>query len=135
MKEIKKLNWVIIALLFSISINGQNETNNSLENSLCQEWNFKYYEMSDEILPIPPEQKGDKLIFHKDNTVSAIASGDKTSGVWQYDESSGILFITPNETKIKTPFKIIKITSLELVIETKGPDGIDLKIHWKKQNE
>ncbi len=135
MKNTNRLILMVTFLLCSIVGFSQTEKATLLETQLCQEWTIKHYQMMGKVVPLPREEKGDKMKFHPNYTLVAVASGEEASGKWKYNVTSETLFITPDPTKKTAAFKIIKITEKELVLETKGPNGAPLQIHLSNQEK
>ncbi|AWO00502.1 hypothetical protein DLD77_01660 [Chitinophaga alhagiae] len=119
---------IVFLLLCSCSLAQQKSTAN-FSDLICKEWKLVFYEEDGEKIPPAPQQKGDRMIFYKDNKVKSIEAGAIQNGIWQYDSVKKTLVVTDNSTKEKMIMKVLQINQDLCVLEFKDADGIVLKMH------
>ncbi|NLU93234.1 hypothetical protein [Chitinophaga sp. Ak27] len=130
MKKLPLLGTILTALLFISKISsGQDKITKNFYELICKEWKLQSYEEKGKKFPPVPEQKGDKMIFYKDNKVKSIESGYIQNGIWKYEATKSILTVIDNDTKEKAIMKVIKLTNDECILEYKDPEGTLLKMH------
>ena len=103
----------------------------SFKNLVCKEWVLKSYEENGEKFPPAPEQKKDLMIFYKDHKAKSIENKKIQNGTWQYDQFKKTLTVLDLDTNEKVIMNVLKISSTDLIIEYKDPEGAILKMYLK----
>jgi len=128
--NLRILYLFIVMVICSNSLFGQVDTTN-FKNLVCKEWVLKSYEEHGQKFPPAPEQKNNLMIFYKDHKAKSIENKKIQNGTWQYDSSKKTLTVVDSDTNEKVMMNVLKISSTDLIIEYKDPEGAILKMYLK----
>lgn len=114
----KRLLLSFALLTFSFQVFSQD-----FKDLITKEWRLEMYEESGEKFPPSPEQKNNKMVFFKDNTVKSIESKQTQNGIWKYDKNLKKLTIIDVDTKEKNTFTVLKISEKDCILELNTSEG------------
>lgn len=122
-----KLIYIYLAMFVTIAVTGQ--TKQQAEKWLVNNWKVQYlFENGKKEVP-GKGHENDGIIFQKNFAFTMLQEGQQLNGKWKYDQAKKQLELNIASVGIKTKLKVLKLTAVEFVYETKYDDGTVFKYH------